>query len=97
MLFSLRGFFPKIHPPEEEVQFQWVDLVLHQQDLESHLGREDQLVTLKQTPNNMYRGDITKFQQYISVYLVVYWNTWKVMESVRFFTLWATFEFMTAR
>ena len=37
--------------PEEEIQFQWVDLVLHQQDLESHLSREDQLVTLEQTPN----------------------------------------------
>ena len=32
-----------------------------------------------------------------SVYLVVYWNTWNVMESVRFLTLWATFESMTAR
>ena len=30
-------------------------------------------------------------------YLVVYWNTWKVMESVRFLTRWATFESMTAR
>ena len=39
------------HSPEEEIQFQWVDLVLHQQDLESHLSREDQLVTLEQTPN----------------------------------------------
>ena len=38
-------------PPEEEVQLQRVDLVLHQQDLECHLGREDQLVTLKQTPD----------------------------------------------
>ena len=54
--------FPRIQPPEEEVQFQRVDLVLHQQDLESHLGREDQLVTLEQTPDNIYR-DITKFQQ----------------------------------
>ena len=62
MLYSLRGYFPRIQPPEEEVQFQGVDLVLHQQDLESHLGREDQLVTLEQTPDNIYR-DITKFQQ----------------------------------
>ena len=38
-------------PPEEEVQLQRVDLVLHQQDLECHLGGEDQLVTLEQTPN----------------------------------------------
>ena len=37
--------------PEEEIQLQRVDLVLHQQDLESHLCREDQLVTLKQTPD----------------------------------------------
>ena len=47
--FSSEEFF-HIHPPEEEIQFQRVDLVLHQQDLESHLSREDQLVTLEQTP-----------------------------------------------
>ena len=43
--------FFRIDPPQEEVQLQRVDLVLHQQDLECHLGCEDQLVTFEQTPN----------------------------------------------
>ena len=43
--------FFRIDQPQEEVQLQRVDLVLHQQDLECHLGCEDQLVTLEQTPN----------------------------------------------
>ena len=43
--------FFRIDQPQEEVQLQRVDLVLHQQDLECHLGCEDQLVTFEQTPN----------------------------------------------
>ena len=37
--------------PEEEVQLCGVDLLLHEEDLEGHLGGEDQLVTLKQAPD----------------------------------------------
>ena len=46
----IKQFFPQNDPPEEEVQLERVDLVFHQQDLERHLGGEDQLVALKQTP-----------------------------------------------
>ena len=36
--------------PEEEVKLCGVDLFLHEEDLEGHLGGEDQLVTLKEAP-----------------------------------------------
>ena len=45
-----QSIFPQNDPPEEEVQLERVDLVFHQQDLERHLGGENQLVALKQTP-----------------------------------------------
>ena len=45
-----QSIFPQNDPPEEEVQLERVDLVFHQQDLERHLGGEDQLVALEQTP-----------------------------------------------
>ena len=40
---------------------------------------------------------IARIEPILGADLVVYWKTWKVIESVKFATLWATLESMTAR
>ena len=50
--------------PEEEIQLKRINLILHEQDLESHLSREYQFVTLKQTPERGRWSELQELSQY---------------------------------